>query len=253
MRVQDVPFSAGFTWIREAFDLFRAQPLGWISLLSAWALFSVLLTVVPFIGLPLMFILQPGLFAGFVLACRDQEMGKPVTIAHLFAGFQLAGRPLIQVGAIALFATTLLQIGLHYSGIFDSVKPTQDMKEMVETMQAAIRANMPIWLGAMLLQAVINGALWFTAALIAHQPMPATHAVRWSLFAFVGNFMPLFLFGVLLIALVMLAILPMGLGLLIYLPIYAIAHYTSFKSVFRADVAESSNDAPPANDAGGDA
>lgn len=247
MRVQDVPISAGFAWIREAFALFRAQPLGWISLLSAWALFSIVLTLIPVVGLPLMLIIQPGLFAGFVLACRDQEVGKPVSVAYLFAGFQAAGRPLIQVGAIALFATTLLQIGLHYSGIFDSVKPTDDLKQGVEAMQAAIRANLPIWLGAMLLQAVINGALWFTAALIAHQPMPATHAVRWSLYAFAGNFMPLILFGVLLIVLVMLAILPMGLGLLVYLPLYAIAHYTSFKSVFRADVAESTNTPSPSD------
>ena len=78
MQVVDVAKSAGIDWIREAWTLFRAQPLAWLSISSAWAMISLLIMLIPLIGAPAATMAQPGFFAGFVLACRDQEMGKPV-------------------------------------------------------------------------------------------------------------------------------------------------------------------------------
>jgi hypothetical protein len=39
----------------------------------------------------------------------------------------------------------------------------------------------------------------------------------------------------LMVGLLFFALVPWGLGLLIFVPLYAITHYTSFKGVFRAD------------------
>ena len=65
--------------------------------------------------------------------------------------------------------------------------------------------------------------------------MLASHTIRLSFFALIDNILPLAIFGMLMVGLLFFALVPWGLGLLIFVPLYAITHYTSFKGVFRAD------------------
>lgn len=242
MRVVDVSAGSGVVWIREAWGLFRAQPLAWLSLTAAWAMLSIILLAVPLIGGPLASMLQPAFFAGFVLACRDQEMGKQVEFGHLFAGLKLSGRTLIQVGSVVLLAELLVLIALNAFGFFDGIRAIEQDKLSMKAISDALQGKEMIWFAALAALIAIKGFFWFTAALIAHQPMPASHAIRWSFFALIGNFIPLVIFAVIMFMLLTLATLPWLLGLLVFFPIYAISHYTSFRAVFRADA-----DAPSPN------
>jgi uncharacterized membrane protein len=175
---------------------------------------------------------QPGFFAGFVLACRDQEMGKPVMFSHLFAGFKVSGRTLIQIGAVSLLAEILVLMALSAVGFFDGLSAMKREDLTLETISKAFEGKEAIWFAALAALIAIKGVLWFSAALMAHQPMPATHAIRWSFFALIGNFVPLVFFAILMFMLLTVATLPWLLGLLVFFPIYAITHYTSFKAVF---------------------
>ena len=240
MQVIDVPVGSGISWIREAWTLFRVQPLAWVSLTSAWFILSFLMLFVPLIGPPAMVMSQPAFFAGFVMACRDQEMGKPVVFSHLFAGFKQSGRALIQVGSVSLLATLLVLMALSSSGMFEPLIALSRDKVTPEVLYSVIDGNEAIWFAAQIAIVAIKAVLWFTSALLAHQSMPASHAIRWSFFALIGNFIPLVIFGVLMFVFLTFASLPWGLGLLVFFPIYAIAHYTSFKAIFRADA-----DIPP--------
>ena len=236
MQVVDVPTGSGITWLREAWRLFSAQPLAWISITSAWVLLSLLLMLLPLIGLPLCLMLQPGFFAGFVLACRDQEAGRPVMLSHLFLALKQSGRPLIQVGALTLLAGLLVQMGLGATGIFDGIPKSDDIAVISNAIRDAVTQNLLIWLPFAALQILISGVLWFSAAILAQQSMPASHAIRWSFFAFIGNIGALTVFGLLLMVFLLCAMLPMGLGLLVFFPIYAISHFTSYQSVFGARI-----------------
>lgn len=235
MRVVDVSAASSAAWISEAFTMFRARPLAWVSLTSAWLLVSLLITLIPLVGPPLMTMTQPAFFAGFVLACRDQALGLPISTAHLFAGFRVSGRTLIQVGSVSLLAELAVMMTLGAFGFFDALKAIDRNNPSVEAIATAFSSLGWQWFAAAAAVFVIKGVLWFTAALIAHQPMPASHAIRWSFFALIGNFVPLAMFGMLMLGLLFLALIPWGLGLLIFVPLYAITHYTSFKGVFRAD------------------
>lgn len=235
MRVVDVPALSGASWIAEAFNMFRAQPMAWISLTSAWFVVSFVMVLIPLIGAPAMTMCQPAFFAGFVLACRDQEMGKPVTFLHLLAGFRASGRSLIQIGSVSLLAELAVMMALSAFGFFDGLRDLDRNNPSIEVIANAMRAQGGLWFVAAAAIVVIKGALWFTAALMAHQPMPASHAIRWSFFALIGNIIPLTLFALFMFGLMFMAMLPWFLGMLVFVPIYAIAHYTSFKAVFRAD------------------
>jgi hypothetical protein len=260
MRVKDVPITAGALWIKEAFRLFKAQPLAWISLTSAWMLLSLLLGLfVPFIGSVIAATMQPGFFAGFVIACRDQEMGKPVLTSHLFAGFSLSGRTLIQVGAISAFVQTLVILLFMPMGLAEFMQSLQALQGKTltpEMVQGVIKGKEALLYGVMLAMLFLDAIFWFAAAVMAHQPMPATHAIRWSIFAIIANPLAVIAFGALLMLCLFVALIPWFLGLLLFFPLYAIVHYTSFKSVFQADVEESPpppSAPPPADNSGGGA
>ncbi|NJR71652.1 MAG: hypothetical protein HC782_00145 [Gammaproteobacteria bacterium] len=232
MQVIDVAPTAGALWIRDAWRLFRQQPLQWLSVTSSWVLISLFMMAIPSIGAPAATMAQPGFFAGFVLACRDQEMGKPVMFTHLFAGFKVSGRSLIQIGGVSLLAELLVLLALNAVGFFDGLAGKEIVDLTPESLAAAFDGKEVEWFAALAAIIAIKGVLWFSAALMAHQPMPASHAIRWSFFALIGNVMPLLFFACIMFTLLVIATLPWLLGLLIFLPIYAISHYTSFKAVF---------------------
>lgn len=234
MQVVDLPPRSGLQWIGQAWSLFRAQPGGWIALMSVWLMFSLaLFALVPLVGPPVCVLMQPGLFAGMVIAARDQEQEKRVGPGHLFAGFGENGRALVTIGSVALLAEALVTWAISALG-FPRVPLGEnglpDMRGLVAALQLG---DWALLAGGMLAITLVKGVLWFSTALLALHPMRPVEAIRWSGYALVANFgsMLFLLFGMTILLLA--AWLPLMLGLLLWMPIYALVHYTSFKAVFR--------------------
>ena len=233
MRVIDVPASAGLAWIKMSFALFRAQPVGWISLVSVWLLATLGVSLLPLIGAAIAGILQPGFFAGFVLAARDQEAGQRVGVHQLLGGFRANGRPLVTIGSITLLANMAVVVILGLLGLPLNIYADADgMPDMSAYFHSLTGKEWLLWLG-LALTTTIKGALWFTAAILALNQMPATHAIRWSCYALIANFLPMLAFGAVMTVVLFLAVVPLLLGMLVAMPIYAIAHYVSYRDMFR--------------------
>lgn len=233
MQVIDAPANAGVGWIKQSFSIFTAQPTGWVALISCWLLLTVLVFFgIPVVGPALATMLQPGLFAGFVIAARDLEAGQRVTLSQLFAGFRFNGRALLTLGSITLLAEIMAVVLLGLVG-FPRTIPLDannwpDMRAYVELLDGKewmIFAGM----GMMML---IKAVLWFATPLLALHPMRAGHALRWSFYAFIGNFLPMLLFGLMMSGIFFIAAMPWALGLLVAMPVYALTGYTSYKQVF---------------------
>jgi uncharacterized membrane protein len=235
MRVIDVPASAGFAWIKMSFALFRAQPLGWLSLVATWLLATLGISLVPLVGAAIASILQPGFFGGFVIAARDQEAGHPVGANQLLAGFRANGKPLVTIGSITLLANMMVVVILGLLGLPLTIHAdAEGMPDMRAFLLALEGKEWMLWLGVALTTA-IKAVLWFTAAILALNQMPATHAIRWSCYALIANILPLLVFGALMTAMFFFAIIPFLLGMLVATPIYAIAHYVTYRDLFRAE------------------
>jgi uncharacterized membrane protein len=233
MRVNDVSISNGGVWIKEAFTLFRAQPLQWIALMFTWALTSIAFVVLlPFIGGAISKILQPAFFAGFMLACRDQETGKSVTPAHLFAALRVNARALIAIGGLVLFLEAMLAISMSTLGFQPVFLTGVDLETASNALRASLEGKGVLLTISTVIAMLIMAVFWFTAPVLAFNKMPPTHAIRWSFFAFLSNIMPMIFFGVLMMLLVLLAGMSAGLGLIVVLPLFMIASYTSYKHVF---------------------
>ena len=217
-----------------SFLLFRAQPAGWLALLATWLLASLGLLIIPFIGGAIFGILQPGFFASFVIAARDQESGLPVGAHQLLAAFRFNGKALITIGSITLL-TNLLVFGIiAMLGLPLTMQAGADgVPDMAAFSRELQGKEWIAWLG-LALSLAVKGVLWFTCALLALNQMPASHAIRWSFFALVANFMPMLVFAALMMAIFVLAAIPLLLGMFIAMPVFAIVHYVSYRDLFRA-------------------
>lgn len=231
LRVNDLHLRDSGLWYAEAFRLFRAQPFQWVALVALWLLLSLALHLVPLFGVALVTLCQPAFMAGMMIAARDQEAGKLVRSAHLFAAFAFNGRALFMLGSFALLVQGLAVMFLIVMGLPD-IKPDLRTPEGLRQLLVGLEGHM--WKLAIVLgvTTVYGAIIWFAAPLLAFHAMPATHAMRWSAYAVFSNLLPLLCFAALALIFFMLALLPWALGLLIFVPVWIIAHYVALRRVF---------------------
>jgi uncharacterized membrane protein len=72
----------------------------------------------------------------------------------------------------------------------------------------------------------------YAAPLVLFAGVPPVHSLKLSLKACLGNWLPLLVFGLILIPLTILASLPLMLGWLFLIPIVMIAIYASYRDIF---------------------
>ena len=250
MQVIDVRPAQGWLWIRDAWSYIKRAPLGWLSLIGAWIILTFGLLFIPYVGQLAANLLQPVFFAGFMIACRNQENGKLPAISDLFAAFRLRPanvRALISIGAILLAGELLIFLLLDALGFPDMAVSADGNSIDFAAFAAALQDKIELLLLGVALTALLKGALWFVPPLLAFHEMSASHAVRWSLYAFLSNFGAVLLYGVLMAVIYALALLPWGAGLFIAMPLMVISNYTGYKAMFRdGEPVEPAAPAPPA-------
>ena len=233
LHVAEVPAGAGVAWIKQAFGLLGAQPFGWISLTAAWMMFNIVGFFVPLVGAPTIVLLQPAFFAGFVLAASAQGAGQTIGTQYLFAAFRVNGRSLITLGCISLLAEIMVMVIIGLLGFHLTLPKEAGDTLDIRALARELEGQKGLILLAFALSILLKGVLWFSAAVLAFNPMPATHAIRWSCYALIANIIPMLIFGALLTVMLLAAALPLYLGMVVALPVYAIAHYTSYRDLFR--------------------
>lgn len=191
----------GYRWFREGITLFMKQPWPWLALVGVSFLLTVLLSTLPVLGLIAVFLLLPGLAAGFMLAAQAAANNQPIAFPHLIAGFRQAARPLMLVGG-ANFLVTLMGMLIISLGWGDELSKLLDLMRSATPDELAMEQAMSeltlpslLSLALMLPLAMAN---WFAPALIAFRGVAAGKAMRLSLIASLRNFWPFLVYGVLL-------------------------------------------------------
>ena len=237
MEARQVDAGRGWGWIVEAFELFKLNPLMWIVLLLIYLFIAVALTFVPIIGSLVFSLIAPVFVAGFMLACRALDNGEELLINHLFAGFKENTGQLITIGGIylagmivimAVVFASLASLGGDLSALSKGIPPD------AETSKSLLLA---ILLGSLLVIPLIM-AYWFAPALVALNNLSAVEAMKLSFSACLRNILPLFVYSVIAALLLLLAMLPFGLGLFIFGPIMIAVLYTSYKDIFNMQASD---------------
>ena len=219
----------GWSWIADAWALFKRNPGMWIGIIVVFALLFAAMSVVPLVGPLASVVLAPVFTGGLMLGCRALEERGELTLGHLFAGFRDRFGTLAAVGALYLAATlviVLIVVLVMGAGVL----------AMVSGNPAALAAG-----GVTLLLAVLLGvalslpammAVWFAPALVVFHEQGAMQAMQESFIACLKNMIPFLVYGVIGLLLAVVASIPLGLGWLVLGPVIAASVYTAYRDIF---------------------
>ena len=202
------------------------------------------LTMVPFMEL-LPTVLAPAFTVGFYLGCIQLQKGGELQIDHLFDGFKKQGRLLIRLGLLYFACNIVIYL---LTTLFLQQTITEEQLALISQAQnqeqlTVVFAQNPEMVGvvlnavmiALILTIPLVMASWFSPALVAFQKVPPLTAMGLSIRACNKNIVAFLVFGLVVFPILVLAFIPLGLGLLIILPVIIISQYVSYQSVFPND------------------
>jgi uncharacterized membrane protein len=234
VKVTDVPASRGAAWIAQSWRLFAAAPLAWLGLCAGWIAITFALLIVPFIGGVVANFLQPAFFASFAIAAYRQSTGERIVMSDLFGGFRRNLKSLVNLGAILLMAEIVVFAAMALLGLpllaSGAGEPQVNLSEFADALEGK---EWILLLGTVLLVAV-KGAFWFAPQLIAFHGMGTAQAMRWSVYAAISNLGALVVYGLLVLAMFLAALMPMPwvIGLAVVVPLVVISTYSGYREVF---------------------
>lgn len=247
--VQSVSAGHGATWFRQGWQAFRNAPGLLIGVLLLWLILAVAFEFIPLIG-PLAFVvISPALFGGYVLMCRHALADGQPALEQFFAGLTQPDHRgeaiilglLLLVAYVVVFVLSGLFFMLTAVLVLGSV-PWQTLGEL----QSATPQDAVMTLGMLIvfLLTTLLGVLLFTllamaftyaSPLVLEGRASATAALRLSLDACLRNILPLSVFAVIYIVLFIIALIPLGLGLFLFLPVSLAAVAASYGDLFAED------------------
>ena len=226
---------AGVRWLSDGWAMFMQAPGIWVGITALWAVFAFATQVVPIVGPLIGGLLFPVLMGGLMLGCEALRRGEPLTVAHLFAGFNQNAAQLFLIGALYLAGYIAIMIAvfvpaLGFGGLalFTGTATPEQMQNFgVVVLLAGLVA-----LGLML---PLMMAIWFAPPLAALNGLGAVDAMKKSFVACLRNFWPFVIYGLLLIPVAIAATIPLLLGWLVATPVMLAAVYVSYREIFYAD------------------
>lgn len=239
---------AGWTWIVQGWRLFARAPLMWVISMVVVFVLAIALNLVPVLGTLLFQVLQPVIAGGFVVACRSLETGEEFEFEHLFAGFTRRFGPLAILGALLMVA--MLAIVLVFALFAGFAVLAAFLAGDAGAVEAAIAASVgTILLGTLVMLALIvplAAAAWFAPALVVMHDVKPLAAMRASFFACFRNFVPFLVYSLVLLVALVVALIPFGLGMLVWIPLLIASTYVAYRRIFTEDeVSTVASHSPP--------
>lgn len=255
-----VPASHGWTWIKQAVDLFMEERLCWTGMVVIMGVLAILVSLIPVVGSFVTTILGPVFAGGLMLAAAAQKRGAAIQVPDLFAGFSQRRNPLIMLGLFHLLFAFLLGIlmvifmALFFTG-FSMINDANFMQQHIFGIMLLV-----LFLGMLTIPAAMG--FWFAPSLIALGDLPAWPSIKASFTASLKNWSALLVYGLIvllaslvvgllvgLVAGLLGALLPGGgskfiipvIALVLASPsiaVFTLTGYTSYRDIFRPDAAK---------------
>ena len=254
---------AGWRWVSDAWRIFcSAKAAVFFGALVLW-LISGAIQQVPLLGALASFVLAPVFSAGMLTLAYNADEQQSPRVGNVFNGFQDQFTP-------------LLLLGLTYMGLFLGVMVVGGIMgyllfaDAISGMFNAVIAEEPTLPGgeAGLIRVVLLGLIvaalfipvmalyWFAPALVLFGKRPLGEALMMSLRGCLSNVMPMLWYGVVVVLLMLVVMLPSlllmvpmsmsdaglwgyvlawlpAVGLfLVLLPVLAVSYYSSFRDIY---------------------
>jgi uncharacterized membrane protein len=229
-----LPAGRGWFWITEGFHLFARSPGIWIVNMIIFFVITVVIAFIPLVSI-VNNILQPIFMGGFMRGAQTLDNGGDYEVGHLFAGFNEKGGKLailgaMQLGMMVAFFVIMVILGLILIGVpaLLSQNGSGVTPEMIFTSVGFI-VFIPVFFISIFL---FSMAIWLTPQLVMLHDVDAFVAIKMSFIGSWRNVWPMFIFGIMAMLLMILAIIPLGLGLFVMWPTLTAATYVAWKDIF---------------------
>jgi hypothetical protein len=226
---KSVPASRGWTWIVDAWALYKAAPFLWILILFVFGILLLACAMVPLLGGIAISLLMPLLVAGILSGCRAIDEGRPLEFNHLFDGFREKAGKLVLVGALSIAASIVITIVVGIGVVVVVVASGGNTD--AQTTMAPIMILLLV-LVVLALSVPLAAAMWFAPALVFLQDVDPIEAIKASFIGCLRNIVPFLVYGVAGLFLAILATIPIGFGWFVLVPVMAVSVYTAYRDIY---------------------
>jgi uncharacterized membrane protein len=228
-----VEASHGVAWYSDAWTLFKGAPGTWVLICVIFTVLWIVLSIIPLVSMFLS-IAYPVVAAGLMLGCRSIEEGTGLTVGHLFAGFKKNVGSLLLVGVLYLVGTMLVMlfVGIGAALLIPSMISQGFNPSDLGSMMALLPFILLIALVVMALMLPLVMAIWFAPALVVFHDLAPMAAMKASFHGSLKNIVPFLLYGIVGLVLAILAMIPVGLGMLVWIPLLWASIYTGYRDIF---------------------
>ena len=255
MQPRTVRAGHGWIWIREGFALFRRSPANWIAIVLLLFAATKLLALVSLLGIVIV-LLMPVFIVGLMEGCRALENGEPLQLAHLACGFRRNAAQLVTIGGVSLVGNlAVMMIVMTLGGDAMSTlgkAVSQGARDVSPDVQAASSNLASALLVGMLASLPLLMAVWYSPLLVYFRDATALQAMKSSLIACAKNAPALFVYGLIVMGGMFLA-MPFAMALRQYdlalwllAPILLPSLYASYKDIYEVGAAPEAGAAPTA-------
>jgi uncharacterized membrane protein len=244
MQARVVKSLAGWQWWRCGWELFKRNPPMWLILAMILSMIVGVMRIIGPLGMILLTLLMPFLSAGMLRGARDMDQGRPLQIAHLATAVMdkaLRGR-LLPLGIILIVISVSMTL-LAIAAIGTDANVTGG--QLAGFSSFAFLAGVPVFM-----------AYFYAVPLALFSAAKPPVALKTSLLACLKNGGAFFIWFLIYAGLMILALLPMQVGLppISFFALCAVnaisfcTAYCSYKDVFQTPEPASEPPAPPPSD-----
>jgi len=165
-----------------------------------------------------------------LIGCHALKQGKELRFDHLFAGFRQNTGNLIMVGVLWLAGCLAIALALFLVGGGAMVVSGVFGKSTGAGL--ALGSLLFIFLLTLALMIPLLMALWFAPALVVFGGMKPVDALKASFDGCLKNMGPFLIYGIVAFILLIVAMLPLALGLLVLVPVMTSSIYISYIDIY---------------------
>ena len=227
---QSLSAGRGWGWIAGGFGMFKTKPVTWILITIVLGIIFIVMGLVPVLGALATWVLYPVFAGGIMLGCHAVAQGGEIGVGHIFSGFKHRAGGLMVIGLLSIVAWIVVMLPIFLvagaSVFFGTMRG--DPQAM-----AAIGPNVILaWLITLALAVPVYMALWFAPALVVLREVPPVEALKQSFRGCLKNVVPFLVYGFVVMVLTIVAAIPLGLGLLVMMPVIMASVYVAYGEIF---------------------
>ncbi|GAB4272141.1 MAG: hypothetical protein Kow0065_21530 [Methylomicrobium sp.] len=200
----------GRQWFIDGWQLFKRKPLLLISGTVLWVVLEVMLALVPVVGEIIDGLLFPFLYGGFLYGIRQVDRQQSLELKHFFQGYfdKAKIRPLLILGLLLVFFEII------EAGLIVIIGPF-----------AALVLAAPLGI-------LVFSALLYSVPLVMFGDIETIGAIKSSYDSCGKHISALISIYLIMLGFALLAIVTMGFGLLLIMPVTFCAFYLSYKAIY---------------------